>query len=76
MKLNATSEMLPITWPEFANVHPFAPLDQVSGYIEMIDSLQEQLKAITGFDDISMQPNSGASGEYAGLLVSAATMSL
>ncbi len=68
MKLNATSEMLPITWPEFANVHPFAPLDQVSGYIEMIDSLQEQLKAITGFDDISMQPNSGASGEYAGLL--------
>lgn len=68
MKLNATSEMLPITWPEFANVHPFAPLDQVSGYIEMIDSLQEQLKAITGFDDVSMQPNSGASGEYAGLL--------
>ena len=68
MKLNATSEMLPITWPEFANVHPFAPLDQVSGYIEMIDSLQEQLKAITGFDDVSMQPNSGASGEYAGIL--------
>ncbi|WP_435949250.1 aminomethyl-transferring glycine dehydrogenase [Psychrobacter sp. DM8] len=68
MKLNATSEMLPITWPEFANVHPFAPRDQVGGYIEMIDSLQEQLKAITGFDDISMQPNSGASGEYAGLL--------
>ncbi|MBP2280459.1 glycine dehydrogenase [Psychrobacter sp. PL19] len=68
MKLNATSEMLPITWPEFANVHPFAPLDQVSGYIDMIDSLQEQLKAITGFDDVSMQPNSGASGEYAGIL--------
>ncbi|WP_201535794.1 aminomethyl-transferring glycine dehydrogenase [Psychrobacter ciconiae] len=68
MKLNATSEMLPITWPEFANVHPFAPRDQVTGYIEMIDSLQDQLKAITGFDDISMQPNSGASGEYAGLL--------
>ncbi|TXD98284.1 aminomethyl-transferring glycine dehydrogenase [Psychrobacter frigidicola] len=68
MKLNATSEMLPITWPEFANVHPFAPLSQVSGYIDMIDSLQEQLKAITGFDDVSMQPNSGASGEYAGIL--------
>ena len=68
MKLNATSEMLPITWPEFANVHPFAPRDQVTGYIDMIDSLQEQLKAITGFDEVSMQPNSGASGEYAGLL--------
>lgn len=68
MKLNATSEMLPITWSEFANVHPFAPRDQVGGYIAMIDSLQDQLKAITGFDDISMQPNSGASGEYAGLL--------
>lgn len=68
MKLNATSEMLPITWDEFANVHPFAPRDQVGGYLEMIDGLQEQLKAITGFDEISMQPNSGASGEYAGLL--------
>ena len=68
MKLNATSEMLPITWPEFANVHPFAPRGQVTGYIAMIDSLQEQLKAITGFDEVSMQPNSGASGEYAGLL--------
>lgn len=68
MKLNATSEMLPITWNEFANVHPFAPRDQVGGYLEMIDGLQEQLKAITGFDAISMQPNSGASGEYAGLL--------
>lgn len=68
MKLNATSEMLPITWHEFANVHPFAPKEDVVGYIEMIDSLQEQLKAITGFDEISMQPNSGASGEYAGLL--------
>lgn len=68
MKLNATSEMLPITWNEFANVHPFAPREQVVGYLEMIDGLQEQLKAITGFDAISMQPNSGASGEYAGLL--------
>ncbi|MDO4895583.1 aminomethyl-transferring glycine dehydrogenase [Moraxella sp.] len=68
MKLNATSEMLPITWNEFANVHPFAPGEDTKGYIQMIESLQEQLKAITGFDEISMQPNSGASGEYAGLL--------
>ena len=68
MKLNATSEMLPITWSEFAGVHPFAPKSDTEGYIEMIDSLQTQLKAITGFDEISMQPNSGASGEYAGLL--------
>lgn len=68
MKLNATSEMLPITWDEFANVHPFAPSKDTKGYIQMIESLQAQLKAITGFDEISMQPNSGASGEYAGLL--------
>ena len=68
MKLNATSEMLPITWDEFANVHPFAPSEDTKGYIQMIESLQVQLKAITGFDEISMQPNSGASGEYAGLL--------
>ncbi len=69
MKLNATSEMLPITWNEFANVHPFAPQEQVAGYHEMIESLQAQLRAITGFDEISMQANSGASGEYAGLLL-------
>lgn len=69
MKLNATSEMLPITWNEFANVHPFAPKEQVTGYHEMIASLQAQLRAITGFDEISMQANSGASGEYAGLLL-------
>ena len=68
MKLNATSEMLPITWDEFANVHPFAPSEDTKGYIQMIESLQAQLKAITGFNEISMQPNSGASGEYAGLL--------
>ena len=68
MKLNATSEMLPITWDEFSNVHPFAPSEDTKGYIQMIESLQAQLKAITGFDEISMQPNSGASGEYAGLL--------
>ncbi|AXE34175.1 aminomethyl-transferring glycine dehydrogenase [Chromobacterium phragmitis] len=68
MKLNATSEMIPITWPEFANMHPFAPREQTVGYLELIEGLQAQLKAITGFDAISMQPNSGAQGEYAGLL--------
>ncbi len=68
MKLNATSEMIPVTWPEFANVHPFVPRDQVPGYIEMIEGLANQLKAITGFDAICMQPNSGAQGEYAGLV--------
>jgi len=68
MKLNATSEMIPITWPEFAAIHPFAPRDQVQGYLAMIESLADQLKAITGFDAISMQPNSGAQGEYAGML--------
>ncbi|MFC3533959.1 aminomethyl-transferring glycine dehydrogenase [Vogesella facilis] len=68
MKLNATSEMIPITWPEFANMHPFAPREQTAGYLEMIEGLQQQLIAITGFDAISIQPNSGAQGEYAGLL--------
>lgn len=68
MKLNATSEMIPVTWPEFAGLHPFAPREHVAGYLAMIDSLSEQLKAITGFDAICMQPNSGAQGEYAGLL--------
>ena len=68
MKLNATSEMIPITWPEFANMHPFAPREQTVGYLEMIAGLEKQLRAITGFDIISMQPNSGAQGEYAGLL--------
>lgn len=68
MKLNAVSEMTPVTWQEFSDIHPFAPHDQVEGYLEMIESLAEQLKAITGFDAICMQPNSGAQGEYAGLL--------
>ncbi len=68
MKLNATSEMIPITWPQFADIHPFAPRDQVQGYLDLIESLSGQLKAITGFDAISLQPNSGAQGEYAGLL--------
>ncbi|WP_027468133.1 aminomethyl-transferring glycine dehydrogenase [Deefgea rivuli] len=68
MKLNATSEMIPVTWAEFGNIHPFAPKDQAAGYFEMINGLADQLKAITGFDAICMQPNSGAQGEYAGLL--------
>lgn len=68
MKLNATSEMLPISWPEFAKVHPFAPRDQTVGYLEMIASLEHYLKRITGFDAICMQPNSGAQGEYMGLV--------
>jgi glycine dehydrogenase len=68
MKLNATSEMIPITWPEFANLHPFAPVEQAKGYKAMIDELEAWLCAITGFDAICMQPNSGAQGEYAGLL--------
>ncbi|MBI2309205.1 MAG: aminomethyl-transferring glycine dehydrogenase [Rhodocyclales bacterium] len=68
MKLNATSEMIPVTWPEFGDMHPFAPLDQAQGYLEMIGSLTEYLKTVTGFDAICMQPNSGAQGEYAGLV--------
>jgi len=68
MKLNATSEMIPVTWPEFGAIHPFAPRDQVQGYHEMIAGLTEWLKTVTGFDAICMQPNSGAQGEYAGLV--------
>lgn len=68
MKLNATTEMLPITWPEFARIHPFAPKSQVSGYLEMIRQLEAQLVACTGYDHFSMQPNAGSQGEYAGLL--------
>ena len=68
MKLNATSEMIPVTWPEFGGIHPFAPRDQVAGYHEMIGGLTEWLKTVTGFDAICMQPNSGAQGEYAGLV--------
>ena len=68
MKLNATSEMIPVTWPEFGDIHPFAPLDQAQGYLEMIEQLAEWLKTVTGFDAVCMQPNSGAQGEYAGLV--------
>jgi glycine dehydrogenase len=68
MKLNATAEMIPVTWPEFANIHPFAPADQAVGYKELIDGLEAMLVEITGYDAVSLQPNSGAQGEYAGLL--------
>lgn len=68
MKLNAVAEMLPVTWPEFSNMHPFCPSDQAVGYKVMIDLLESWLVSITGYDAMSMQPNSGASGEYAGLL--------
>ena len=68
MKLNAAAEMMPITWPEFGSLHPFAPADQAQGYAEAIADLKDKLCEITGYDDFSMQPNSGAQGEYAGLL--------
>nr|WP_315464630.1 aminomethyl-transferring glycine dehydrogenase [uncultured Rhodoferax sp.] len=69
MKLNATSEMIPITWPEFANIHPFAPADQREGYAELDAQLRTWLCAATGYAGISLQPNAGSQGEYAGLLV-------
>ena len=68
MKLNATAEMLPITWPEFSNMHPFVPADQAGGYRLMIDQLESMLCAATGYDAMSLQPNAGSQGEYAGLL--------
>ncbi|WP_371168407.1 aminomethyl-transferring glycine dehydrogenase [Aliiroseovarius sp. 2305UL8-7] len=68
MKLNAAAEMMPVSWREFAYIHPMAPESQVEGYAEMIADLKEKLCLITGYDDMSMQPNSGAQGEYAGLL--------
>jgi len=68
MKLNAAAEMMPLTWPEFGSLHPFAPRDQAQGYQEAIADLADRLCAITGYDAMSMQPNSGAQGEYAGLL--------
>ncbi len=69
MKLNATSEMIPVSWPEWSGIHPFAPVDQALGYSQIITELEEYLKVITGFDAVSLQPNSGAQGEYAGLMV-------
>jgi len=68
MKLNATAEMIPVTWPGFGRIHPFAPLDQVPGYIEMIEGLERMLCDVTGFAAVSLQPNAGSQGEYAGLL--------
>ena len=69
MKLNAATEMEPITWPEFANLHPFSPVDQTEGYQQIFKELAEDLSEITGFDQVSLQPNSGAQGEYSGLMV-------
>ncbi|MGY6501755.1 MAG: aminomethyl-transferring glycine dehydrogenase [Acidimicrobiales bacterium] len=68
MKLNATSEMVPITWPEFADVHPFAPAEQVRGYRRLVQDLEDWLAEVTGYDAVSLQPNAGSQGEYAGLL--------
>merc|ERR1719242_397579 len=67
MKLNSASVMLPVTWQHVNNIHPFVPLDQVSGYVELINEMEEWLQAVTGFDAVSLQPNSGAAGEYTGL---------
>lgn len=72
MKLNATTEMVPITWPEFAGIHPYAPIGQAQGYVEMIDELGTYLAAVTGYDAVSLQPNAGSQGELSGLLAIAA----
>lgn len=68
MKLNATTEMIPVTWPEFSDIHPFAPAQQAEGYLQMISELEQMLVACTGYDVVSLQPNAGSQGEYAGLL--------
>merc|ERR1740130_94631 len=68
MKLNSVSSLAPVSWPENANMHPFAPASQTKGYVEMLESLEQYMIAVTGFDACSLQPTSGASGEYAGLL--------
>jgi glycine dehydrogenase len=69
MKLNATTEMIPVTWRNFANLHPFAPLDQAQGYQQLFEELEEYLAEITGFDAVSLQPNAGSQGEFSGLAV-------
>ena len=69
MKLNATTEMIPVSWPEFSSIHPFVPIDQARGYATLIEELENDLAEITGFDGISLQPNSGAQGEFAGLRI-------
>ena len=68
MKLNATSEMIPVTWRNFSLLHPFAPLEQTQGYQQLFEELEAMLAEITGFDAVSLQPNAGSQGEYAGLL--------
>ncbi len=68
MKLNATAEMIPVTWPEFGSIHPFAPADQTQGYMRLITELEQMLVACTGYDAVSLQPNAGSQGEYAGLM--------
>jgi len=68
MKLNATTEMIPVTWPEFSDIHPFAPLEQAQGYQQLLRELEEMLVVCTGYDAVSLQPNAGSQGEYAGLL--------
>src|SRR5690606_4760524 len=68
MKLNATAEMIPITWPQFNRLHPFAPLDQAQGYQQVFADLEKMLREATGYDAVSLQPNAGSQGEYAGLL--------
>ncbi|MDB3994664.1 aminomethyl-transferring glycine dehydrogenase, partial [Gammaproteobacteria bacterium] len=68
MKLNATSEMIPVSWPEFSNIHPFAPKDQLVGYAKLVEDMEEMLSLLTGYAAISLQPNAGSQGEYAGLL--------
>ncbi len=68
MKLNATSEMIPVTWPEFNSIHPFGPADQAAGYAQLIKSLSDWLISVTGYDAVSLQPNAGSQGEFAGLL--------
>jgi glycine dehydrogenase len=69
MKLNAAAQLMPVTWPEFASIHPFVPIDQTEGFHQLINELEQALKEITGFETISFQPNSGAAGEYTGLMV-------
>ena len=68
MKLNATSEMIPVSWPEFSNIHPFAPKDQLIGYQKLVEEMEQMLALLTGYTGISLQPNAGSQGEYAGLL--------
>jgi len=71
MKLNSAAELTPVTWPEFNAIHPLAPADQCEGYRIMIDQLENWLSEITGYDSVSLQPNAGSQGEYAGLLAHA-----